>query len=122
MHVKVDYEFDQSVYVREAIKSLVFEGALGAILTGLDGSSLFERPPQRAIVVVNIPLALMASLFAQWLTGQTVNVMTLGGLALAVGILVDETTVTIENIHVHLARGKSIARASLDATHRNPEA
>jgi multidrug efflux pump subunit AcrB len=114
--VKVDYEFDQSVYVRESIKSLVFEGVLGAILTGLMVLLFLRDIRSVAIVVLNIPLALMASLLAQWMTGQTVNVMTLGGLALAVGILVDETTVTIENIHVHLGREKSIARASLDAT------
>ena len=68
-----------------------------------------------AIVLVNIPLALMFSLFALWISKQTINVMTLGGLALAVGILVDETTVTIENIHTHMARGKSPSRAALDA-------
>jgi multidrug efflux pump subunit AcrB len=114
--VKVDYEFDQSVYVRESIKSLVFEGVLGAILTGLMVLLFLRDLRSVAIVVINIPLALMASLCAQWLTGQTVNVMTLGGLALAVGILVDETTVTIENIHVHLDQGKSIASSALDAT------
>ena len=57
----------------------------------------------------------MCSLFALWISKQTINVMTLGGLALAVGILVDETTVTIENIHTHLGLGKSPSRAALDA-------
>ena len=114
--VTVDYEFDQSVYVRESIKSLIFESVLGAILTGLMVLLFLRDLRSVAIVIVNIPLALMASVIAQWLTGQTVNVMTLGGLALSVGILVDETTVSLENIHVHLDRGKSTARSSLDAS------
>jgi multidrug efflux pump subunit AcrB len=67
-------------------------------------------------VVLNIPLAILASVTALWVSGQTVNIMTLGGLALAVGILVDEATVTIENIHTHLARGGSLARAASEAT------
>lgn len=114
--VRVTYEFDQSIYVRQAIGSLAFEGMLGAILTGLMVLLFLRDLRSVAIVVVNIPLSLMVSLFALWVTGATVNVMTLGGLALAVGILVDETTVTIENIHTHLDRGKSIPRAALDAT------
>src|SRR5947209_5547609 len=77
---------------------------------------LFLRDWRSALVVVlNIPLALLAATLALWLTGQTVNLMTLGGLALSVGILVDEATVTTENIHTHLARGKTLARAALDA-------
>src|SRR5262249_43651521 len=68
------------------------------------------------IVVLNIPTSLFAATFALWITGQTVNLMTLGGLALAVGILVDEATVTIENIHTHLARGARLARGAYDAT------
>jgi multidrug efflux pump subunit AcrB len=114
--VKVSYEFDQSPYVTRAIGGLSLEGALGAVLTGLM-VLLFLRDWRSAlIVVVNIPLSLMGSLLALWLTNQTVNIMTLGGLALAVGILVDEATVCIENIHTHLMRGRPIARAALDAT------
>jgi multidrug efflux pump subunit AcrB len=114
--VKVSYEFDQSPVVVRAIKDLAKEGALGAILTGVM-VLLFLRDWRSAfIVVINIPLALMAGAFALWATGQDVNLMTLGGLALAVGILVDEATVTIENIHTHLARGAHVARAALDAT------
>ena len=90
-----------------AIRDLAKEGALGALLTGLM-VLLFLRDWRSAfIVVINIPLSLLAAVFALWLTGQTINLMTLGGLALAVGILVDEATVTIENIHTHLARGAS---------------
>ena len=114
--VKVGYEFDQSPYVTRAIAGLTLEGALGAELTGLM-ILLFLRDWRSAfVVVVNIPLALMSALLALWLTGQTVNLMTLGGLALAVGILVDESTVCLESIHAHLARGKSLARAALDAS------
>jgi multidrug efflux pump subunit AcrB len=115
-NMKVSYEFDQSQYVTRAIKTLITEGALGAVLTGLM-VLLFLRDWRSAlIVIVNIPLSLMAAVLALWISGQTVNIMTLGGLALAVGILVDEATVTIENIHVHRARGQPFARAALDAT------
>ncbi len=114
--VRVSYQFDQSPYVTRAIGGLTLEGILGAVLTGLM-ILLFLRDWRSAfIVVVNIPLSLFCALLALWLTRQTVNIMTLGGLALAVGILVDEATVSIENIHVHLTRGKSLGRAVLDAT------
>lgn len=67
-------------------------------------------------MVFNIPLAILASVTALWVSGQTINIMTLGGLALAVGILVDEATVTIENIHTHLADRRSLAHAASEAT------
>lgn len=114
--VKVSYQFDQSSYVRRSIGSLILEAALGALLTGLM-VLLFLRDWRSALIVVlNIPLALLSAILALWISKQTINIMTLGGLALAVGILVDESTVTIENIHSHLSRGKSLARASLDGT------
>ncbi len=114
--VKVSYEFDQSSYVKHALTGLIQEGALGAVLTGLM-ILLFLRDWRSAlIVIVNIPLSLMAAILALKLAGHTVNLMTLGGLALAVGILVDEATVCLENIHVHLARGAQSAQAALDAT------
>jgi multidrug efflux pump subunit AcrB len=114
--VVVSYEFDQSPYVTRAIKGLTQEGLLGAVLTGLM-VLLFLRDWRSAFVVVfNIPLAILAATLAMWISGQTVNIMTLGGLALAVGILVDEATVTVENIHTHLAQGQSIPRAARDAT------
>ncbi|MGP8283973.1 MAG: efflux RND transporter permease subunit [Desulfomonilaceae bacterium] len=113
--MKVSYEFDQAPYVTRAIAGLTMEGGLGAILTGLmvlvfllDWRSVF-------IVVLNIPLALLGAVLALWLTGQTVNIMTLGGLALAVGILVDMSTVAIENIHSHLQMGKAVPRAVADS-------
>src|SRR5215468_10116180 len=115
--IKVSFEFDQSTYVKNAIRGLAVEGALGAILTGLM-VMLFLRDLRSAlIVVVTIPFALLGALVGLWLTGQTVNVMTLGGLALAIGILVDEATVAIENIHTHLARGEQLKSAVLEATH-----
>jgi multidrug efflux pump subunit AcrB len=114
--VKVSYEFDQSGYVKRALTGLIQEGTLGAILTGLM-ILLFLRDWRSALIVVfNIPVSLMAAMLALRLAGHTVNIMTLGGLALAVGILVDEATVDLENIHVHLTRGKRLARAALDAT------
>ena len=114
--IKVSYEFDQSPVVTRSINDLVKEGAVGAVLTGLM-VLLFLRDWRSAfIVVINIPLSLLAAVFALWVSGQSINLMTLGGLALAVGILVDEATVTVENIHAHLARGSSLARAALDAT------
>jgi multidrug efflux pump subunit AcrB len=115
--IKVSFEFDQSTYVKNAIRGLAVEGALGAILTGLM-VLLFLRDLRSALVVViTIPFALLAALVGLWLTGQTVNIMTLGGLALAIGILVDESTVAIENIHTHLARGEPVKSAVLEATH-----
>ena len=114
--MQVDYQFDQSPYVTRAIEELIFEGILGAVLTGLM-VLLFLRDWRSALVVIiNIPLSILAAAMALWLIGATVNIMTLGGLALAVGILVDETTVTIENIHAHLARGGGLARATRTAT------
>jgi len=114
--VKVTYEFDQSPFVTRAIIGLTEEGAIGAVLTGLM-VLLFLRDWRSAlVVVVNIPLSIMAAMVALWASGQTVNLMTLGGLALAVGILVDEATVVIENVHSHLGRGAPLARASYDGT------
>lgn len=113
--IKVSYEFDQSPVVWRSINELAKEAGLGAVLTGLM-VLLFLRDFRSAfIVVINIPLSLLSAAFALWMTGQSVNLMTLGGLALAVGILVDEATVAIENIHTRLAKGASPARATADA-------
>jgi multidrug efflux pump subunit AcrB len=113
--IKVSFEFDQSSYVRNAVRGLALEGALGAILTGLM-VLLFLRDVRSALIVVlTIPFALLTSIVGLWLTGQTVNIMTLGGLALAIGILVDEATVAIENIHVHLARGEPHKQSRMKA-------
>src|ERR1700722_20336062 len=114
--VEVSYQFDQSPYVTRAIQGLFVEGALGAVLTGLMVLLFLRDWRSSLVVVLNIPLAILASVTALWISGQTINIMTLGGLALAVGILVDEATVTIENIHTHLADGQSLARAASKAT------
>jgi multidrug efflux pump subunit AcrB len=114
--ISVSYEFDQSPVVERSIRDLLKEGGLGAVLTGLM-VLLFLRDWRTAfIVVVNIPLSLLASCLALWISGQSIHLMTLGGLALAVGILVDEATVAVENIHSHLARGEGLARAALEGT------
>src|SRR5579872_1726048 len=114
--IHISYEFDQSEYVKSALRSVVQEGVLGALLTGLM-VLLFLRDLRSAfIVVVTIPFALLSAVVALWVAGQTINIMTLGGLALAVGILVDEATVAIENIHTHRMRGAPLARAVSDAS------
>jgi multidrug efflux pump subunit AcrB len=113
--VELRFAFDQSPYVTSAIASLVEEGALGAILTALMVLVFLRNWRSATIVTITIPLSVLAAFIALRAAGQTVNIMTLGGLALSVGILVDEGTVTIENIHAHLARGQPAARAVLDA-------
>jgi multidrug efflux pump subunit AcrB len=114
--VKVSFEFDQTPVVLRSIGSLLHEGGLGAVLTGLMVLVFLRDWRTALIVVINIPISLLAAVFALWLTGQNVNLMTLGGLALSVGILVDEATVAVENIHTHLARGRPPALAALEAT------
>ncbi|WP_420151491.1 efflux RND transporter permease subunit [Spirosoma sp.] len=113
--VKISYEFDQSVYVTNALKSLTTEGILGAVLTGLM-VLLFLRDWRSVIIVVlTIPISILSAVIMLNLFGQTINIMTLSGLALAIGILVDQATVTIENIHQHLEMGKPKAVAIWDA-------
>jgi len=113
--VKISYEFDQSRHVTDAVKGLLFEGALGAILPGLMILLFLQDMRSTIIVVTTIPCSLLAAVFALWLTGQTINIQTLSGLALAIGILVDEATVNIENIHTHLAKNQPLSRAVFDA-------
>ncbi len=111
--VKVNFEFDESPTVLAAVSSVATEGLIGAGLTGLM-ILLFLRDIRSVIVVVsNIPLALLGSLFGLWITGNTINIMSLGGMALAIGILVDESTVTVENIHVQMEKTDNIASAVL---------
>jgi multidrug efflux pump subunit AcrB len=116
--VDVRLEFDQSPYVTNSIRGLVTEGLLGAILTGLMVLIFLRDWRSALIVVANIPFALLAAVVLLWATGQTINIMTLGGLALAVGVLVDEATVEIENIHTHMLPGVSRARAVVEACSR----
>jgi len=114
--IKITYEFDQSQYVRAALLSVLREGLIGAGLTGL--MILFFLGDWRSslIVVNTIPFALLMAVVLLRATGQTINIMTLGGLALAVGVLVDEGTVLMENLHVHLAQGEKKAQAVLAAS------
>jgi multidrug efflux pump subunit AcrB len=114
--VRVEFEFDQSKYVTQAITGLLFEGGLGALLTGFVVLLFLRDWRSSLIVVLNIPFALLSSVVALALCGQTINIMTLGGLSLAVGILVDEATVAIENIHAHLARGTPLLTAIYEAS------
>jgi multidrug efflux pump subunit AcrB len=113
--VHVDFEFDQSIYVTSAIRGLAMEGGLGAVLTALTVLLFLRNWRSALIVVLTIPLSILSALIALRLAGQTINIMTLSGLALAVGILVDEATVAIEKIHTHLAMGKGAGRAVVDA-------
>ncbi len=109
--IEVSFELDQSPTVTRAMWTVVTEGAMGAVLTGLM-VLLFLRDWRSVIVVVlNIPFAICGALVALWLTGQTINIMTLGGLSLAIGILVDEATVEIENIHHKMEGTESVALA-----------
>lgn len=114
--IRVSYEFDQSPFVSRAVAALASEAGLSAVVAGLMILFFLRDVRSVGIVVLSIPLSLAAAVFALWLTGNTVNLMTLGGLALAVGILVDEGTVCLENIHAHRLAGKSAARAAYDAT------
>jgi multidrug efflux pump subunit AcrB len=113
--VKISYEFDQSVFVSNAVKSLMTEGGLGALLTGLMVLLFLRDLRSSLIVVITIPVSIIIGVLLLSLCGQTINIMTLSGLALAIGILVDQATVTIENIHQHLEMGKSKRLAIYDA-------
>jgi multidrug efflux pump subunit AcrB len=105
---------DQSVFVTDAVSSVVREGVIAAVLTGMMILLFLGSWRSTLIITLSIPLAILAALTGLSLLGETINVMTLGGLALAVGILVDDATVTIENINWHLEQGKEIEPAILD--------
>ena len=113
--VSIDYAFDQSGYIAQSLSNLVLEGILGAVLTGLTVLLFLGDKRGSLIVVMTIPIAVLSAVIMLYLFGQTINVMTLSGLALAIGVLVDEATVTIENIHQHFETGKPKQRAILDA-------
>lgn len=114
--VTINFEFDESPTVVAAVKSVATEGLIGATLTGL--MILIFLGDLRSVIVVvsNIPLALLGSLLGLWITGNTINIMSLGGMALAIGILVDEATVTIENVHVQMESTSNVATAVLHAS------
>jgi len=113
--VKLSYEFDQSIFVINAVKSLITEGVLGALLTGLMVLLFLRDWRSSLVVIITIPVSILSALLLLKMVGQTINIMTLSGLALAVGVLVDQATVTIENIHQHLEMGKPLRAAVFDA-------
>lgn len=112
--VQVFYEFDQSGRVRSSLLSLFWEGVIGSILTGLMVYLFLREWRSSFIVIASIPFALITAITCLWLTNQTINIMTLSGLALAVGILVDESVVAIENIHRNLQLTDNVPQAVLD--------
>ncbi|MGO9593332.1 MAG: efflux RND transporter permease subunit [Steroidobacteraceae bacterium] len=105
---------DQSLFVRAAISGVVREGVVAAALTGLMILLFLSSWRSTLIITISIPLSVLASIICLSAIGETINIMTLGGLALAVGILVDDATVAIENINWHLEQGKEVEPAILD--------
>ncbi len=116
MHVDIRALSDQSIFVKASINGVIREGAIAACLTALMILVFLGSWRSTTIIVVSIPLSILSSLIMLGALGQTVNIMTLGGLALAVGILVDDATVTIENINRNLDQGKEIVQAILDGS------
>jgi CzcA family heavy metal efflux pump len=114
----MDPLFDQSLFVRAAISGVVREAVIAACLTAAMILLFLGSWRSTFIVAISIPLSILTSIVVLGFFGQTMNIMTLGGLALAVGILVDDATVTIENIHLNLEEGKSLQRAILDGAHQ----
>jgi multidrug efflux pump subunit AcrB len=112
--LKVERLFDQSVFVRDAISNVLHEAGIAAVLTALMILLFLGSWRSTVMVCISIPLSILASLSALYLTGETINTMTLGGLALAVGVLVDDATVELENIHRNLGQRKPILQAILD--------
>ena len=112
--MKLDAINDQSSFVNAAVNSVIFEGVVAAALTGLMILIFLSSWRSTLIITISIPLAILTSVTLLAAIGETINVMTLGGLALAVGILVDDATVTIENINYHLEQGKDIESAIMD--------
>ncbi|HXQ26373.1 MAG TPA: efflux RND transporter permease subunit [Candidatus Acidoferrales bacterium] len=107
---------DQSIFVKASINGVIREGAIAACLTGLMILLFLGSWRSTSIIAVSIPLSILTSLIALSALGQTINIMTLGGLALAVGILVDDATVTIENINRNLDQGKELVQGILDGS------
>ena len=110
--------FDQSIFVKAALRGVLVEGSIAATLTALMILLFLGSWRSTLIVAVSIPLSICCSLALLAFLGKTINIMTLGGLALAVGILVDDATVTIENIHRHMSLGKRMVKSILDGAHQ----
>jgi CzcA family heavy metal efflux pump len=113
----IDLVGDQSIFVRGAISGVVREAVIAAALTGLMILLFLGSVRSTLIIAISIPLSILASIVCLSALGETINIMTLGGLALAVGILVDDATVTIENINYHLEEGKDVEDAILTGAH-----
>src|SRR6201999_4260447 len=105
---------DQSIFVRASIKGVIREAVIAAVLTGLMILLFLGSWRSTIIIAVSIPLSILTSIIVLGRLGQTINIMTLGGLALAVGILVDDATVEIENVNRNLEQGKELRQAILD--------
>jgi multidrug efflux pump subunit AcrB len=116
--LKIEALSDQSVFVRAAISGVIREALIAGALTGLLILLFLGSWRSTLIITISIPLSILASIFCLSALGETINIMTLGGLALAVGILVDDATVTIENINYHLDHGKDVEAAILDGAHQ----
>ncbi|MGN6309188.1 MAG: efflux RND transporter permease subunit [Xanthobacteraceae bacterium] len=116
--LKISLLGDQSVFVRGAIMGVAIEGLIAAILTSLMILLFLGSWRSTVIIAISIPLSVLGAIIMLALAGETLNIMTLGGLALAVGILVDDATVTIENINWHLEQGKEVEPAILDGANQ----
>jgi multidrug efflux pump subunit AcrB len=116
--LKIEPIGDQSLFVRAAISSVIREGVIAASLTGLMILLFLGSWRSTLIIFISIPLSILASIACLSALGETINIMTLGGLALAVGILVDDATVTIENINAHLEEGEGVEEAILNGAHQ----
>jgi multidrug efflux pump subunit AcrB len=112
--LEISQLFDQSIFVRAAINGVLREGVIAACLTALMILLFLGNWRSTLVVATSIPLSILCSIIVLGALGETLNIMTLGGLALAVGILVDDATVELENIHRNLAMGKPMIRAILD--------
>ena len=116
--VKIDTLGDQSIFVKAAVSGVAKEAVIAALLTSLMILLFLGSWRSTVIIAISIPLAILSSIILLSAMGETMNIMTLGGLALAVGILVDDATVTIENINWHLEQGKPVRKAIMDGAHQ----
>jgi multidrug efflux pump subunit AcrB len=116
--LRIGFIGDQSVFVRSAISGVAYEGIIAALLTSVMILLFLGSWRSTLIIAVSIPLSVFGAVIMLWAIGETLNIMTLGGLALAVGILVDEATVTIENINWHLEQGKGVETAIMDGANQ----
>jgi multidrug efflux pump subunit AcrB len=112
--LNISFVGDQGVFVRSAITGVAYEGVIAALLTSVMILLFLGSWRSTLIIAVSIPLSVLGAIIMLWALGETLNIMTLGGLALAVGMLVDEATVTIENINWHLEHGKEVETAIMD--------